>query len=239
MQEFETFGCDHAGFALEGLVARPQGDGPFPTVIVMHSANGLRHQVQGSAQRLAQHGYLAVATDMYGPEVQAIGHPAAGEAYMNFHENPALLRERVVTWYNAIAARPDVDASRIAAIGYCFGGWCVLELARSGVDVKAVVSYHGILTTHAPARKGEVKCEVAAYCGALDPYAPMDTVDALREELTAAEVRYNISVFGAAAHSFTDPDAASMGMPGIEYNAIANRVSWAGTLALLEDVLGS
>jgi dienelactone hydrolase len=238
MQEFEPFGCDHAGFALEGLVAKPQGQGPFPTVMVMHSANGLRHQVQGSIGRLAKLGYLAVATDMYGPEIQGGDKEGTGIAYMSFHENPALLRERVAAWFDAVAARPDVDAARIAAIGYCFGGWCVLELARSGADIKAVVSYHGILTTHAPAGKGEVKCEVAAYCGALDPYAPMDTVDALRAELTDAGVRYNISVFGAAAHSFTDPDAASMGMPGIEYNAVADRVSWAGTLALLEEVLG-
>jgi dienelactone hydrolase len=238
MQEFEPFGCDHAGFALEGLVAKPQGQGPFPTVMVMHSANGLRHQVQGSIGRLAKLGYLAIATDMYGPEIQGGDKEGTGIAYMRFHENPALLRERVVAWFDAVAGRPDVDASRIAAIGYCFGGWCVLELARSGADVKAVVSYHGILTTHAPARKGDVRCEVAAYCGALDPYAPMDTVDALRAELTDAGVRYNVSVFGAAAHSFTDPDAASMGMPGIEYNAIADKVSWAGTLALLEQALG-
>ena len=237
MSELERFGCEHDGLALEGLVAKPEGQGPFPTVIVMHSALGLRHQVHGTATRLAALGYLAVATDMYGAEIQAGGQEATGEAYMRFHENPALLRERVVTWFRAVAARPDVDASRIAAVGYCFGGWCVLELARSGVDVKAVVSYHGILTTHAPARKGEVNCEVVAYCGALDPYAPLDTIDALRQELTNAGARYTITTFGAAAHSFTDPDAAAMGMPGIAYNAIADRLSWAGTEALLEATL--
>jgi len=239
MLEFEPFGCDHDGFGLEGLVAKPQGEGPFPTVIVMHSALGLRHQVRGTVELLVQRGYLAVATDMYGPDIQARGQEATGEAYAAFHENPGLLRERVVAWFDTIAARPDVDASRIAAIGYCFGGMCVLELARSGADVKAAVSYHGILTTHAPARKGEVKCEVAAYCGALDPYAPIETIDALRQELTDADARYNISVFGEAAHSFTDPDAGAMDMPGIAYHAIADRVSWAGTLALLEQVFAS
>lgn len=238
MQELESFGCDHGGFALEGLVAKPAGDGPFPTVLVMHSANGLRHQVRETIGRLAALGYLAVATDMYGPAIQQGDAEGTGLAYMSFHENPTLLRERVVAWFDTVAARPDVDSARIAAIGYCFGGWCVLELARSGVDVKAVVSYHGILTTHAPARAGEVKCEVAAYCGALDPYAPMDTIDGLRAEMTEAGVRYNISIFGNAAHSFTDPDAASMGMPGIEYNAVADKVSWGGTIALLQATLG-
>ena len=137
------------------------------------------------------------------------------------------------------SGRADVVRARSAARGCCFGGMCVLELARSGADVRAVVSYHGILTTQAPARKGEVKCDVAAYCGAHDPYAPMDTIDGLRRELAEAEARHQIMIFGEAAHSFTDPNAASMGMPGIEYNAIADRVSWAGTLALLEAVLGS
>jgi len=239
MHEFERIDCDHDGFALAGLVAQPEGAGPFPTVIVMHSANGLRHQVQGTIGRLAGLGYLAVATDMYGPEIQQGGAEGTGLAYMSFHENPALLRSRVVKWFETVAARPDVDRSRIAAIGYCFGGMCVLELARSGADLKAVVSYHGILTTHAPARKGEVKCDVAAYCGAHDPYAPMDTIDGLRRELVAAEARHHIMIFGDAAHSFTDPDAAVMGMEGIEYNAIADKVSWAGTLALLETLLQS
>lgn len=232
------FGCDHAGFALEGLVAKPEGAGPFPAVMVMHNALGLRHQVRGAAERLVGQGYIAIATDMYGPEVQAAGQEATGQAYMRFHEEPTLLRERVIAWFDAVAARPDVDAARIAAIGYCFGGMCVLELARSGADIKAAVSYHGILSTHAPARKGEVKAEVAAYCGALDPYAPLDAIDALRQELSAAGARYNISVFGEAEHSFTDPDASSMGMPGIAYNAVADKVSWAGTLALLEQTIG-
>lgn len=237
MMDFEPFGCDHGGLALEGLVAKPQGDGPFPTVIVMHSALGLRHQVRGTAERLVQRGYLAALTDMYGPEIQAGGQDAAGQAYAAFHENPGLLRERVVAWFDAIAARPDVDTARIAAIGYCFGGMCVLELARSGADIKAAVSYHGILTTHAPARKGAINGEVAAYCGALDPYAPLETIDALRQEMIDAEARYNISVFGEAAHGFTDPDASAIGMPGIAYHAVADRVSWAGTLALLETTL--
>lgn len=238
MQEFESFGCQHGELALEGLVARPQGTGPFPTVIVMHSALGLRHQVRGTAERLVAQGYLAVATDMYGPEIQAGGQEAAGLAYQRFHEEPGLLRKRVVAWFDAVAARPDVDASRIVAIGYCFGGMCVLELARSGVDVKAVISYHGVLTTHEPARQGEIKGEVVAYCGARDPFAPMETIDALRQELTDAGASYTITTFGDAAHSFTDPDAAALNMPGIEYNMVADKLSWAGTLTLLEHLFG-
>lgn len=237
MPELEKIACDHDGFALEGLVARPQGEGPFPAVLVMHSALGLHHQVPRTAEKLAALGYLAVATDMYGPEVQDAGQDAAGQAYVAFHEDPGLLRRRVRRWFDTVAARADVDATRIAAIGYCFGGMCVLELARSGADVKAVVSYHGILTTHAPAVPGEVRCEVAAYCGAQDPYAPIEHIDGLRQEMIDAGARYTITTFGEAAHSFTDPDAARLNMPGIAYHPIAEKLSWAGTLALLEAVL--
>ena len=94
---------------------------------------------------------------------------------------------------------------RIAAIGYCFGGQCVLELARSGRDARAVVSFHGGLTTHAPLEKGAFAGEIVAYCGQHDPFAPPDHTEALREELIAAEAHWQITVFGDAAHGFTDP----------------------------------
>ncbi len=130
-----------------------------------------------------------------------------------------------------------MDAQRVAAIGYCFGGFCVLELARAGADVKAVVSYHGLLSTSLPAQRGAIKGEVVVYTGAKDPHAPHEHVEALRKELDAAEAHHQITVFSEAFHSFTDPDADALGMPGIAYNALADRVSWAGTLAVLEAVL--
>jgi dienelactone hydrolase len=117
------------------------------------------------------------------------------------------------------------------------GGSCVLELARSGRDAKAVVSYHGVLTTHEAARKGAVKPVVAAYCGLEDPYAPADTIDALRAELSAAEAAYHIVEFAKVGHSFTNPEASAMQIPGIAYDAVADAVSWAGTLALFETAL--
>jgi dienelactone hydrolase len=237
MTQFQPIHCEHEGTELEGLVARPAGQGPFPTVMVMHSANGLRHQVRGTIEKLAALGYLAIATDMYGPEVQNGAPEAAHQAYAVFHERPGTVRARALAWLDAVRAHPDVDAPRIAAIGYCFGGHCVLELARAGADVQAVVSYHGTLQTHTPAQPGAVKCEVVAYCGAQDPFAPMSDIDALRQEMIEAGAHYQITVFGEAAHSFTDPDAASMGMEGIRYDQMAHRMSWAGTLALLEMVL--
>jgi dienelactone hydrolase len=241
MTQFQAIHCEHDGTRLEGLIARPEGgEAPFPTVIVMHSANGLRHQVRGTIEKLAALGYLAIATDMYGPEAQNGPQEAAHQAYAYFiDEGLPNVRARSLAWFEAIKAHPDVDPARIAALGYCFGGHCVLELARAGADLQAVVSYHGTLKTHARAVAGVPKCEVVAYCGAHDPFAPLSEVDELRQELADAGARYQITVFGEAAHSFTDPDAASMGMEGIRYNQMADRMSWAGTLALLEQVLGT
>lgn len=239
MPDFATIRCEHDGTALEGLVAQPAGAGPFPAVMVMHSANGLRHQVRGTIEKLAALGYLAIATDMYGPEAQNGPPEAAHAAYTYFlGDGMANVRARSLAWLEAVRAHADVDPARIAAIGYCFGGHCVLELARAGADLRAVVSYHGTLQTHARALPGVPKCEVVAYCGAHDPFATLAEVDELRQELSEAGARYQITVFGEAAHSFTDPDAARMGMEGIRYDRMADRMSWAGTLALLEETLG-
>ena len=228
---------EHGGETLVGVVAKPAGEGPFPAVLVMHSAVGLNAFYQSKPALLAEHGWLAVATNMYGEKVDVASETSHGAAYMEYLETPEKVRERALAWFEAIAARPDVDAGRMAAIGYCFGGHCVLELARGGVDAKAVVSYHGTLKTHAAMEPGAFKGHVAAYCGAEDPYAPMEDITALRKELESAGARYAMHVFADVAHGFTDPDAAKHSRPGIAYDAVADKVSWAGTLALLSEVL--
>ena len=151
---------------------------------------------------------------------------------------PELLRTRTVDWFETLAALPNVDRNRIAAIGYCFGGQCVLELARSGADIKAAVSYHGLLTTPMPAQPGSIKGEVAIYTGAQDPYAPPEHVNGIRAELIAAGAKYQITEFGEAGHAFTDPNAAVAARPGIAYHALADAISWAGTVALLNATIG-
>jgi len=112
----------------------------------------------------------------------------------------------------------------------------VLELARSGADVKVVVSYHGILTTSMPAKAGTVQAQVAVYTGAKDPYALREHVDALRDEMIAAGARWQITVFGDACHAFTDPNAAAT-LSGLAYHPLADKVSWAGTVTLLGALL--
>lgn len=237
MTQLRAMSFQHEGVELIGQLAVPATPGPHPAVMVMHSAHGLGQMMRDKAQQLAQLGYVAVATDMYGGGQYHTDPQSSGVSLLELIKAPALLRARAVAWYEQLKARPEVDPQRIAAIGYCFGGQCVLELARSGVDAKAIVSFHGLLSTAMPAVPGAIKGEVAIYTGAKDPYAPADHVATLRQELTAAGAHFQIMVFNDAFHAFTDPHAGDMGRAGIAYDPIADRVSWAGTLALLEATL--
>lgn len=234
----QTISLAHAGSTLQGRLATPgTAATPLPLVLVFPSALGLGPHALGAAQRLADEGYLALGIDMYGGGLYSGYDGDAGEAgtlFEAFLKSPQLLRDRVTAWLDHARRLPGVDPARIAAIGYCFGGHCVLELARTGAELAAVVSYHGILTTQLPAQPGTVKAEVVAYCGGKDPHAPAPTIDALRRELEAAGARHQVTVFSEVEHSFTDPDAGRMNRPGISYDAMADAVSWAGTLAVLK-----
>jgi dienelactone hydrolase len=236
----QTIAFEHMGATLAGQLATPAvSGGPLPLVMVFPSALGLGKHALGAAQRLAGQGYLGLGIDMYGDGLYSGYEPSAAGAGAQFDallKAPQLLRDRAVAWLEQARQLPGVDPARIAAIGYCFGGYCVLELARTGADLAAVVSYHGLLTTHGPAAPGTIRPEVAAYCGDSDPFAPVDTIDGLRRELQAAGARHQVTVFGGVEHSFTDPDAGLLNRPGIAYDALADRVSWAGTLGLLETV---
>ena len=177
---------EHDGVELVGQVALPETQGRHPAVLVMHSAHGLGEQVRERANRLAGLGFVAVATDLYGGGVHHTDPAASGRSMMEVFSEPERMRARVVAWYEHVKNRSDVDPQRVAAIGFCFGGMCVLELARSGADVKAVVSFHGLLSTAKPAALDSINGNVAIDAGGKDPFAPPEQVDAVREEMTAA-----------------------------------------------------
>ena len=236
----EPIEFEHEGTRLRGYAARPDARGPAPAVLVMHSALGVAHGVnEQAARKLADIGYVAVCTDMYGAHLESAPIEDAGLAYADNLAAPDLQRARTVAWLDEVARRADVDETRVAAIGFCYGGMTVLELARSGANLKAAVSYHGILQTHARAERGAVRAHVVAYCGAGDPYASLADVDALRQELLDAEVaQYQVTVFGGAGHGFTDPEASVLHLEGVAYDELSNDLSWTGTLVLLEDAFG-
>jgi dienelactone hydrolase len=236
----ERIEFEHEGTLLRGYAALPDGTEPSPAVLVMHSALGAAHGVnEPVARKLAERGYVAICTDMYGAHLAGASVEDAGRAYAENLADPEKQRARTIAWFDKIATRPDVDDERIAAVGFCYGGMTVLELARSGANLKAAVSYHGTLKTHARAEPGAVRGHVVAYCGAGDPYAPLEDVDNLRKEMLDAEVKnFQITVFGAAAHGFTDPHAADLHLEGVLYDALSNDLSWSGTLVLLHHVFG-
>jgi dienelactone hydrolase len=235
----EPIEFDHDGARLRGYAVRPDATGPVPAVLVMHSALGIAHAVnEPIARKLADQGYLAVCTDMYGADLEGASIEDAAVAYGQNLAAPERQRARTVAWFDEIARRSDVDGARIAAVGFCYGGTTVLELARSGANLAAAVSYHGILTTHAPAQPGAVPGHVVAYCGAGDPYAPLADVDALRDEMQRAGVKYHVTIFGTAGHGFTDPDAARLQLDGVSYDELANDLSWNGTVVLLQQLFG-
>lgn len=240
MTELRAMAFKHDGVELVGQIAIPDTPGPHPAVMVMHTAMGLGEMMRERVRRLVQLGYVGVATDMYGGGVDCHTDPKSGGELMKELINPPQrLRARLAAWYEQVKARPEVDAQRVAAIGFCFGGMCVLELARSGADVKAVVSFHGLLSTAMPAAPGSIQGQVAVYTGGKDPYAPAEHVRALQQELAAAGARFHTTVFSEALHGFTDPKAATLGREGIAYDPIADQVSWAGTVALLEATIRS
>lgn len=235
---FAPLECVHGDVRLRGELLRPPGEGTSGAVLMFPGATGPGDSFRKAMGELADAGYLVAGIDMYGIEADISTAQAAGVHFARLLEAPALLRDRTVRWLETIRALPGVDPARIAAVGYCFGGRCVLELARSGADLQAVVSYHGLLKTHAPAAPGTVRPKIAVWSAGKDPYAPVADLDALRDELDAAGADYQITLFSKAQHSFTDPDHHGIA-DGIAYDPLAHRVAWAGTLALLDESIGT
>jgi dienelactone hydrolase len=228
----------HGEDALQGQLALPAGPGPHPAVLVMHESRGLGEQVRRRARMLAGLGYVALAADMYGKGADVWNAEGDGTLMLTLNKQPERLRGRVLAGFQALLARPEVDATRIGAIGFCFGGQCVLELARSGADVQSVVSFHGMLNTQLPAQPGAVKAKVLVLTGARDPYVPLAHVDGFREEMSAAGADWQVTIYGEGYHAFTDPNAADLAdLPGLRYDSLLDRLSWASALAVLDATL--
>jgi dienelactone hydrolase len=208
-----------------------------PGVLVVHEWWGHNEHVRAQARRLAEAGYVGLALDLYGGGKVA-AHPADAEKFMaEAVKDPAAIRARFDAALAVLKADSHVDATRVAALGYCFGGGVVLDMARAGhPDLDAVVTFHGVLATQTPARKGAIHARVLVLHGTDDPMATAADVEALRKELDAAGATYAIVTYPGAKHAFTNPKADSHGMAALSYNADADKRSWATMLGLLKDV---
>jgi len=203
--------------------------GQRPGVLVVHEWWGLNDYARKRARMLAKLGYTAFALDMYGNGKQA-KHPDDAKKFSSeVMSNLPMEKSRFKAAYDLLRKEKTVDPNRIAAIGYCFGVAVVLEMARSGVDLAGVASFHGMLGTAPPAQPGEVKAKILVMTGGEDPFVPADQVAQFKKEMEAAKVDYKVIVYPGAKHSFTNPDADKYGkkfnLP-LVYNKAADEASW-------------
>ena len=227
---------DVDGVACRGFTAAPVGDGPHPSVLVLHDWTGVGDYVQMRCEMLARLGYLAFAGDVYGADVRPDQSEAAGVAG-GYYGDPALFATRVVGAFEAMLADPRVDAVRTAAVGYCFGGSAALLLARTGADVAAVTSFHGILRPDL-GEASEITAKVQVLTGAADPLVDPDAVAAYEADLSGTpEVDWQLTSYAGAMHAFTQPDANAPDH-GAQFQARAEARSWAAMKTFLAEALG-
>jgi dienelactone hydrolase len=194
-----------------------------PVVLIAHDWSGRRELVCGAAEAMVDLGYVGFALDLYGQGVFGKdGDTAGNSALMSpFVEDRALLRRRIQVALDTVRGFSNVDPSRVAAIGYCFGGMAVLELARSGADIEGVVSIHGLLH-QGDIDNAKISSKVLCLHGHDDPMGPPDKVLAFEGEMSAAHVDWQVHVYGGAKHAFTNPQANDKEL-GTVYNALANQ----------------
>ncbi len=209
---------------------------PRPAVIVCHAWGGRDEFSCARAEDLAALGYVGFALDAYGKGVRG-GSVEENQALMSpLLEDRALLRRRLAAAVACVRAQPEVDSSRVAAIGYCFGGLCVLDLARDGADLRGVVSFHGLLSAPESPANADIAAKVLVLHGHDDPMVPPDQVLAFEQEMTAAGVDWQVHAYGHTVHAFTNPEANDPKL-GAAFNAAANRRSWTAMKDFLAEVL--
>jgi len=214
--------------------------GKRPGVLVVHEWWGMNEHARNQAVRLAKAGYVAFALDMYGGGKVAT-HPEDAMAFMKeATKDPQALAARFNAALDLLKQQSQVDTTKIAAIGYCFGGGVVLGMARSGAELAAVATFHGHLATDGgpAAEKGKVKAKILVQTGGADAMVGKDQVDAFKKEMADAGVDAKVITYPNAKHSFTNPDAGKAGMKELEYNADADKKSWAELLKFFKQVLG-
>ena len=229
----------HGDVALRGFLAWDDAKkGRRPGVLIVHEWWGHNEYARTRARMLAQMGYTALAVDMYG-EGKTTKHPMeAGQMANAVRMNLENWRGRALAGLEVLKAQPQCDKSRIAAIGYCFGGSTVLQLALAGADLKAVASFHGALPRPTEAEAKQVKAAILVCHGADDSFIPEEVIKTFRGTLDKAGAKYDFVAYPGVRHSFTVPDADSHGIPGLKYDKKADEDSWRRLKELLAAKLG-
>ena len=222
----------HEGVPLESFMLADPAAGPRPTVLVFPNFFGLDEVDDAIAERLAGFGYTAFGCDLYGKGKRGGSREDAAARMNPLLADRPLLQARMTHLLAVARQQPGVDAARVAAIGFCFGGLCVLDLARTGADVKGVASFHGIFTRPPNIPAPRISARVAVYHGREDSLVPPEQVTALGQELTAAGCDWQVHCYGGAVHGFTHARPAEEGIP---FNALADKRSWKSAADFLEE----
>jgi dienelactone hydrolase len=225
------------GVKLKGYIAWDDASkAKRPGILVVHEWWGLNDYARKRAHMLAEQGYTALALDMYGDGKQA-HHPDDAKKFSSeVAQNEELAKARFEAALELLKKEESVDGNNIGAIGYCFGGSVVLNMARLGEPLKVVESFHGGLGTQHPAERGKVKARIASFTGEADPFIPAETVAAFRKEMKKAGVKPLVVTYPGAQHSFTSPEADKYGkefnLP-MSYNEAADKDSWSKGMAFM------
>lgn len=224
---FEGEQLESPWFPVEGTQA--------PAVLIFPTVMGVSDLEAGFARRLNGLGYGAMIADLFGVSTRGAERDAMFAELGRLKGDRAALRRRVVALLDSMGAQQGVDPRRVVAIGYCFGGLCALDLARSGVDIAGVASFHGLFDP--PGLEPQpIKAKVVAYHGWADPMVPPEAVVALGQELTEAGCDWQIHAYGHIGHGFTNPSARDIGIPGVAYNELAAKRSWASLELFLAEL---
>jgi dienelactone hydrolase len=229
---------DSDGEHMVGWLVAPEGGGRRPAVLVAHEAPGLTEHAKDSARRLAALGYVGFAVDYHGAG-QPCPEAEARRRLGLWFSDPGGIRLRMAAALEALCAQPEADAGRIAGIGYCYGGAALLELARTGSELQAVIGFHSGLVTGRAAESVNIKGTVLVYLGADDPLVPPEHRQGFQRDMSAAGVDWRMILHGGVGHSFTNPEADARGIEGMAYNALADRRSWRAMLDLLGETIGA
>ena len=209
----------------EGLISVPAGT-PKGGLLVVHNWMGVTAETRKQAERFAALGYLVVSADIYGKGKNPAGPEQAGKLASSFKSDRKLFRTRLTGALNELSKRPEIKNKPLFAAGYCFGGTGVVELARTGANLKAIMSFHGGLDSPVPADGANIKATVYAFHGADDPYESASDLAGFEKEMSTNKVDWQLVKFGGAVHSFTDMTAGTDASKGAAYNASADARSF-------------
>jgi dienelactone hydrolase len=231
---------DASGTPLEGYVVYDDvHGGPRPGVLIVHDWRGLTDYTKMRSDQIAKLGYVAFAADIYGKGVHLNSVPEFSQKMAPYKADRTLYRLRARAAYDTFLQQPEVDKSRIAAIGYCFGGTGVIEMARDGLPLKGVVSFHGGLDARPVTPGAKITARVLALCGAADPFEQPSDMLAFMQQMHDNAVDLKVVEYPGAQHAFTDPGVDAWHLDGAKYNAAADHQSWQAMKEFLHKIFRS